>query len=213
MKPIIRVGITHGDFNGVGYEVILKALDNPMMFDICTPVLYGSAKIASFYRKMLDLPQQPYQQIKDASQARDGQLNIINVIGEDAKVEPGVISKTAGAAALAALDQATADLRDGKIDVLVTAPISKNAIRSDEFTFPGHTEYLEQRLAPESEGEEKSEPARAMMILFNEHVRVALATVHLPISQVSAAITRDHLTDCIIRLNHTLRSDFGIKRP
>lgn len=205
MKPIIKVGITHGDYNGIGYEVILKAFDNPMMFEICTPVVYGSAKIASFYRKQLDLPAQPYLQIKDASQAKDGQINIVNVIGEDAKVEPGVASKAAGAAALAALEQATADLCDGKIDVLVTAPVNKATIHSDDFQFIGHTEYLGERL-----GDDDSKP---MMILFNEQMRVALATVHLPLRQVPDAISTELLTDAILRLNTTLRSDFGIVRP
>lgn len=208
MKSIIKVGITHGDFNGVGYEVILKALESPEMLEICTPVIYGSAKIASFYRKTLDLQPISFQQVKDAADARDGQCNIVNVIGEDAKVEPGVESKAAGAAALAALERATADLAEGKIDVLVTAPISKNTIHGDNFSFPGHTEYLQARFS-----EASGKDSKAMMILFNERLRVALATIHVPVAAVPGALSTEALTEQIIRLDHTLRSDFGIVRP
>lgn len=212
MKQNIKVGITHGDYNGVGYEVILKALENPMMVEICTPVIYGSGKIASFYRKQLDLPGLQLQPIKDADQAKAGQVSIVNVIGDDVKIEPGIASEAAGEAAVAALEQATADLMEGKIDVLVTAPINKHTIHGEKFNFPGHTEYLQERFSAAANGED-GEERKAMMILFNEHMRVALATVHLPLSDVSAAITRESLTDCLISLDHTLRSDFGIVRP
>lgn len=101
----IKIGITHGDINGIGYEVILKMLDDNRILELCTPIIYGSAKIASFYRKALGMPQQQLNQIKDASEARDGAINIINVVGEDCKVEPGQNTREAGAAAFAALEK------------------------------------------------------------------------------------------------------------
>ena len=136
----IKVGITHGDINGVGYEVILKAFEDPQIFDICTPVIYGSLKIASNYRKQLNLPPLPYQRIDSAADAKDGMLNFVNVVGEDVTAEPGKQTESAGAAALAALECATSELKSGLIDCLVTAPIHKANIQSPDFKFSGHTE-------------------------------------------------------------------------
>lgn len=138
----IRVAITHGDTNGIGYEVILKLLEDNRICDLCTVVVYGSAKAASFYRKAMELPQVQLQRIESAAEARDGVVNVINVVPEDLKIDPGQPSEIAGKAALAALEAAVADLRAGSVDVLVTAPIDKHTIQSPEFTFPGHTEYL-----------------------------------------------------------------------
>ncbi len=208
MKTNITVGITHGDPNGVGYEVILKALEDNRILELCTPVVYGSAKAASFYRKALDLPPMQMQQIRSAAEAHEGQYNIVNVVGEDLKIEPGVASKAAGEAAFAALERAVEDLKAGNIDVLVTAPISKSTIQSEKFHFPGHTEYLEAAFA---DGSEKS--GKALMILFNDQVRVALATVHLPISKVAESINITDLTEQIVNLNNTIKSDFGVVRP
>lgn len=215
MKTDIRVGITHGDCNGIGYEVILKALEDNRILELCTPVVYGSAKVAGFYRKALDLQPIPFQQIKNADEARAGQYSIINVVGEDLKVEPGVESKAAGEAALAALERATADLMNGDIDVLVTAPINKHAIQSDNFPFAGHTEYLQNRLSEETgeDGEGGSDADEALMILFNEHVRVALATVHVPLREVPAALNSEMIARKLRQLDLTLRRDFGIVRP
>ena len=126
----LKIGITHGDINGIGYEVIMKALEDEAILELCTPVVYGSAKIAAFYRKALELPTLPLNQVQQASEARDGHYNIINVVGEDTKVEPGQPTRTAGEAAMAALERAVADLKSGQIDVLVTAPINKQIGRA-----------------------------------------------------------------------------------
>ena len=163
----IKIGITHGDINGIGYEVILKALEDQRMTELCTPVIYGSAKIASYYRKGADLPQFNMVQIQSPEETRDGEVNIINVVPEDTKIEPGVASKTAGEAAFAALERAVTDLRAGDIDVLVTAPINKDTIHSDTFHFPGHTEYLEASLG---DGD------KSLMVLCTDEIRVALVT-------------------------------------
>ena len=141
-----KIGITQGDINGIGYEVIIKALEDTRMLELCTPIIYGSAKIAAYYTKNAGLPQVQLTQISDPSQARPDQYSIINVIGENVKVEPGNPSREAGEAAFIALERAVADLRSGAIDALVTAPINKHNIQSEQFTFPGHTEYLESSL-------------------------------------------------------------------
>ncbi|MDY3858806.1 MAG: 4-hydroxythreonine-4-phosphate dehydrogenase PdxA [Muribaculaceae bacterium] len=202
----IKVGITHGDCNGIGYEVILKTFDDNRILDLCTPVVYGSAKIAQFYRKSAGLQGTPLQQVQSASDARNGQLNIINVVGEDVHLDPGKSTTEAGQAAFAALEAAVADLRAGRIDVLVTAPINKNNIQSELFTFPGHTEYLESSVG--YEGRDK-----ALMILFNDIMRVALVTIHTPISRVAEAVTKERILEKIELFDRSLREDFGIVKP
>ena len=198
----IKIGITHGDINGIGYEVILKMLDDNRILELCTPVIYGSAKIASFYRKALGMQPQQLVQIKDAEEARDGVINIINVVGEDCKVEPGQSTKEAGAAAFAALEKAVTDVRGDKLDAIVTAPINKDNIQSELFTFPGHTEYLEASVG-----------GKALMVLFNRDMRVALVTTHLPISKISENITADRIVEKLKIFKESLRSDFAIVHP
>jgi len=200
----IRVGITHGDINGIGYEVILKALEDNRILELCTPVVYGSAKLAAFYRKAVNAQQIQWHQIDSAAEVSDGEYNIVNVVGEDVKVEPGVESKAAGEAAFIALERAVADLRSGLVDVLVTAPISKKAIQSGQFTFPGHTEYLESSLGDGN---------KALMVMCSDTVRVALVTVHMPVSELSGAITKDMVLEKIEAFNSSLEKDFSISRP
>lgn len=200
----IRVGITHGDTNGIGYEVILKTLSATELAELCTPVLYGSAKVATYHRKALDMPGLNFNVLQDAAGVKDGVNNFVDVIGEEVKVDLGQATKVAGMAAFKALERAVADLKDGKIDVLVTAPINKNTIQSEDFTFPGHTEYL-----AEAMGEGNS----PLMILFNDRVKVALVTTHLPISEVSAAITKEAVLEKLALFNESLKRDFSIVRP
>lgn len=201
----IRVAITQGDINGIGYEVILKALEDNRILELCTPVVYGSAKIAAHYRKLLEMPAIQFNQCRTSDEIKDGAYNIINVVGEDTRLDPGQSTDVAGQAAFAALEAAVADLRVGRVDVLVTAPINKNNIQSETFTFPGHTEYLEASLGEEGD--------KALMILCNERMRVALATTHLPVAQVPAAITRQSVLSKIESLARSLRRDFAIPSP
>lgn len=205
MERKIRVAITHGDINGVSYEVILKALEDNRILELCTPVVYGSGKVASYYRKALELPQTAFTQITKGEDIRDGNLNLVNVIGEELKPEPGQSSGTAGKAAFTALERAVADLRAGIVDVLVTAPINKHNIQSDMFTFPGHTEYLQASLGDEN--------SPALMILCSENLRVALVTTHLPMSQIAGSLTRELVGDKIKLFSQSLHRDFGIHHP
>lgn len=200
----LRVGITHGDINGISYEVILKALADTRITELCTPIVYGSAKIASFYRKNIEIPPFRFFQIDNPEQADSEQINIINVVGEDTKIEPGHSSPEAGTAAVKALECAVADLKSGLIDVLVTAPINKKTVHGDDFDFPGHTEYLQDRLA---DGEE------ALMVMCNSLLRVALVTIHLPLAEVPAAISVEKILDRLALFNRSLIEDFGVHRP
>lgn len=202
---MIRIGITHGDTNGIGYEVILKVLEDVRLADLCTIVVYGSAKAAAFYRKLMELAPVQFNRVDSAADAVDGQFNIINVIGEDIKIDPGMATEVAGQAALAALEAAVNDLKEGDIDVLVTAPINKKSIQSDGFHFPGHTEYLESRLGEDGD--------KALMIMCAEGIRIALATTHTPLSQVASAVTPELLDEKLDKFNQSLRRDFGVLSP
>lgn len=200
----IRVGITQGDTNGIGYEVILKALADPMVLELFTPVVYGSSKVAAFHRKACGLQPVQFNSIDNAIQARDGVCNMVELNLDDLKVELGVASEAAGRAAFTSLECAVADLRNGAIDVLVTAPIDKNNIQSDTFHFPGHTEYLESSIG---------DGASSLMVLFNDRMRVALITTHLPVSQIASAITKEKIISKIEVLNQSLKQDFAIEYP
>ncbi len=202
----IKVGITHGDINGVGYEVILKVLEDNRILELCTPVVYGQAKLAEQYHKMFpEMASVPFNVIKDAADAREDTNNIINVVPADTQLSTGASTPEGGKAAFAALERAVSDLKDGKIDVLVTAPINKNNIQSDTFHFPGHTEYLESSV--------NDPQAHALMILFNDRLRVALVTTHLPISQIADAITADKVCEKLTIFYNSLVQDFGLSYP
>ena len=200
----IRVGITHGDINGIGYEVILKTLEEPLMCELCTPIVYGSSKALSYHRKALNMPNVNFNLVTKAEEAADNVNNLVEVIADEVKIELGKPSEVAGKAAFASLRRAVEDLRNGIIDVLVTAPINKNTIQSDEFRFNGHTEYLESAIG---------EGNKSLMILCNDNLRVALVTTHLPISQVSSAITKEAIIEKLSIFDESLRKDFNIGKP
>lgn len=206
-----RIAITQGDPNGIGYEVILKALEDTRLLELCTPVIYGSHKLVNQYTKLLGLPQTSLMTAANAEQIVDGQYNIINVTPDDFKAVPGNASSAAGAEAFAALDRAVSDLQAGDVDALVTAPICKSTIQSDDFHFAGHTEYLEQR--SNDELEDGSTPDRALMILCNDRLRVALATTHLPLAEIAPSITGDLIVEKLKDFSQALHSDFGVTAP
>lgn len=201
----IKVGITHGDFNGVGYEVILKALAHEGMLELMTPVLFGSSDVAAMTIKNLNIEGVHFSPVKDAADAHHGRINIVDVCNQTPEVTPGIASKAAGKAALDSLKAAVQALRNGDVDVLVTAPIDKNSIHSEEFEFPGHTEFFAKEFA--------SADDEALMVLFSDKLKVALVTTHLPIAKVAENITRQKVYDAIKRFDSTLRKDFGVDRP
>ena len=199
----IKVGITHGDINGIGYEVILKAFSDPTMLELCTPVVYGSPKVATYHRKTMDI-QTNFSIVNSVEDVQDDRLNILACTEDELKVELTKPTQEAGKAALVALERALQDYREGMIDVLVTAPINKHTIQSDSFQFPGHTEYIEERA-----GEGK----KALMILLKDDFRVALVTGHIPIKDISATITKELIMEKMSIFHRSLKQDFGIDNP
>ena len=197
------VGITHGDVNGVGYEVILKIFSEPAMLELCTPIIYGSPKVATYHRKALELTTN-FVTIQKADDVVDGRLNLVDCLPEEVKIDFGQATAESGQAALKALERAMADYREGLFDVLVTAPINKASIQGDGFHFPGHTEYIQERVG---DGRE------ALMILMNDVLRVALVTTHLPIREVAQAITKEVVMRKIRIFHEALRKDFNVEKP
>ncbi|AWH84217.1 4-hydroxythreonine-4-phosphate dehydrogenase PdxA [Flavobacterium album] len=197
----VIVGISVGDLNGIGSEVILKTFEDTRMLEFCTPVIFGNVKALSFVKKTMELSCNLHG-IDNLSQVVIGKINVLNVWKEGFNVEFGKEDKMAGALAVKSFTEAVAALKEGTIDVLVTAPINKHNIQSDEFKFPGHTDYLNEQL----EGD-------ALMLMVQDNLRVGLLTDHIPVNEVSA-----HLTEALIRkklttINKTLKQDFGIGKP
>ncbi len=203
-KNKIIIGITHGDINGIGYEVILKTLAEPKIIENFIPVIYGSSKVAAFYRKHLDIQGVNLNIINSIEELNPKRLNIVNCVDDDIKVEFGQSTPEAGKAALVAIERSTEDLKKGAIHAVVTAPINKHNIQSETFSFPGHTEYYEQNFKTDSP---------ALMLLVNDVMRVAVVTGHIPVEKVSTKITSELILQKLQVLNASLKKDFSIVRP
>ena len=195
----IRVAITHGDTNAVGYEVIIKAFEDPTMLELCTPIIYGSAKIATYHAKALGVEPQ-FTIINKADDVREGRLNLLNVFNDEAKIELGQSTHESGEYAMKALDRALSDYNNGLFDVLVTAPVSKNSISG----FNGHTAYITQQLADDSQG---------LTILLSEELRVALVTNNVAIKDLAESITKQKIIDKARIFHNALRRDLRISSP
>ncbi|HON18905.1 MAG TPA: 4-hydroxythreonine-4-phosphate dehydrogenase PdxA [Salinivirgaceae bacterium] len=200
-KPII--GITQGDINGIGYELIIKSLMNPYIYEICTPVVYGSPKVAAYHRKALEINNFSFLSVRDIDNIQVGKPNLINVLDDNVRVELGKPTQESGQASLSALDAAVDDLRIGKIDALVTAPISKKNMQEAGFQFPGHTEYLQNRI----------NATESLMLMVANSLRVAVATGHIPLSQVTKNLSVETIVNKLELLNRSLIVDFAITRP
>lgn len=199
----IRVGITHGDINGIGYEIIIKALSDPRMLELFTPVVYGSSKVASYHRKTIDAGEFNFNVVKSGEPLSDRKANIINVYNQEIKIELGQCTPIAGELAYLALENAIDDIKHDRFDVLVTAPINKKNIRSEKFDFPGHTEYLAQKFGVPD----------PLMLMVSRNIRIGVITGHMPIKDVSKNISKDMILGKIRILNQSLIQDFGIRRP
>lgn len=200
----LKIGITVGDTNGIGIEVIMKAVGTPTMLEMCTPVIYGSSRIVSYHRNACNVPGFQINHTKSADIVKENMPNLVECIDQDIKIEFGHPSKQAGLASFQSLEAAVRDLKAGLIDVLVTAPISKENIQSEQFQFPGHTEYLESAAG---------EGAQAMMLMCTDTLRIALATIHVPLAQVPAMLTIDGIRQKLVALNDALKRDFNIDGP
>ncbi len=205
MHNPIRVGITHGDFNGIGYEVIIKALDEEGITDLFTPVIFGSAELLNTVRRELATETFRFTPVRSASDALNGKVNVVDVCPRGLEMTPGHPSEVAGEAAVAALEAACIALEEGDIDFIVTAPINKKTVYSERFPFPGHTEFLAKRLADDE--------SKATMILFDDDIRVALVTTHKAIRDVPDAITKDSVKNTIKNMDAALRQDFRMDKP
>lgn len=199
----LRLGITHGDINGISYEVIIKSLADPRILELFTPIIYGHSKVASFHKKNLDEGEINFNLVKDAASAHPKRINIVNCTDQDLKIDLGMATEIAGKAAFQALEMAVADLKAERIDALVTAPINKQNIQSKDFDFPGHTEYLSARFGG----------AEPLMIMVWQQLRVATLTGHIPLKEVSSRITEQLILEKLSILSNSLVADFGITKP
>jgi len=199
----LRIGITHGDINGIGYEVIIKTLSDSRLLETCTPIVYGSPKVAAYHRKALDVELFTFNQIAHAREANSKRVNIINCVDEEIRVELGKSTPEAGEASLLALQAAVRDLKSGDIDVVVTAPINKENIQSEQFRFPGHTEFFASEFAAKN----------FMMLMVSEQLKVGVVTGHIPVHQVPLSLTKEKILTNIRILHKTVLEDFSIRKP
>lgn len=202
-SPLVKVGISIGDINGVGPEVIIKALRDTRILQDCMPIIYGSTKVFAYYKKLLNDQEFNYQSCKTAEEAQNRKINVVNVWSDEVEIQLGLATEISGSRSFRALEQATQDLAAGKIDVLVTAPISKEAMAKADFRFPGHTEYLADLSGVED----------ALMVMVSGNLRVALVTTHIALKDVSLALNKEKILKKIRSFDASLRKDFGIVRP
>lgn len=197
----IRLGISIGDFNGIGCEVALKTFEDQRMLDFCTPIIFASNKIISHQKKVLGIDLN-FHGVQDASKCIDGHINVVNVWSESPNIEFGKATPDGGRFAIKSLKASVAALKNGQINVLVTAPINKNNVQSDEFNFPGHTDYLAKELNGES-----------LMFMVTDALKVGLLTDHIAVKDVAEAITTKLIGEKVRTMMQSLRMDFGIRKP
>ncbi|MFI5136953.1 MAG: 4-hydroxythreonine-4-phosphate dehydrogenase PdxA [Sphingobacteriales bacterium] len=207
MSEKIKIGISIGDVNGIGLEIIIKTLADSPIYDYCTPIVYGHTKVASFYRRTTNVEDLNFFVINHPSEViskKDHRKpNMINCWEEDVKIEPGVVNPAVGKYSFMSLERATTDLINGDIDALVTAPINKDTIQSDQFNFPGHTEYLQER----------GGATESLMFLVSDTLRVGVVTGHIPLAKVAESITTEKIVAKLKLMDNSLRNDFWIRKP
>lgn len=200
-KP--RIGITIGDLNGIGPEVVIKALADNRLLTMVTPVVYGSTRVLSYYRKLMNLEEFNYSQVKGKGQFFPKSINVVNCWEEVIEINPGQPSKQSAQAALTSLQKVVEEVKEGLIDGFVTAPIDKNTIHSDQFPFRGHTEYLTQTF----------NATESLMMMVTDQLKVALVTEHMPVKDIAQHITKERVELKIRLLEFSLKKDFGISKP
>ena len=204
-NKLYKIGITHGDLNGIGYEVIIKSLCDNKMMELCTPIVYGLSKVATFHRKALEIQDFSFQFIKNTDQASVKKPNLINLYEEEVKVDIGTSTKTAGQMAERALYAAGRDLKSKNIDAIVTAPVNKENIQSDKYVFPGQTEFFEHYFG--------GAVNTALMMMVHENLRIGFVTNHEPLDKVNELINKDLIYKKLKILDNTLRKDFRVANP
>jgi 4-hydroxythreonine-4-phosphate dehydrogenase len=199
----LKIGISSGDINGIGLEVIIKALSNNKLLNFFTPVVYGSSKIVSYHKNIVGLDFN-FHQIRPGEKPLPDRINVVNVWQDNVNITLGKATEEGGAFAFKALEAAVKDLKDGLIDALVTAPINKEAMKMAKFPFPGHTEYLTKEL---------SDHNNSLMMMVNDRLRIGVATNHLPLKEVTSKITKDAVVKKLRTFDRSLRTDFAVDRP
>lgn len=199
----VVIGITQGDTNGIGYEVIIKALSDPRIMDLCVPIVYGSSKAMGYYKKMIPDLEFNSNIINTAKDYHPKRVNIINCVPDTFHIEPGQVSGDAAKAAVVALETAVADMKEGLIEAIVTGPFNKRGVSKEKFLYPGHTEYLINQFNVKD----------GLMFLCSGNMRVGVATGHMPLSKVPTIITKDLLMTKLRLMNSSLLKDFGIVKP
>ncbi len=200
-KPVI--GITCGDLNGIGTELIIKTFSDHRILEHCTPVIFASAKLLNFYRKAIPEVHFNYQAIKDFSRINHKQVNLISCWEEEVAINPGQLTETGGRYAVESLRAAVQALKEQHLQGIVTAPIHKKNVQSAQFNFTGHTPFLKDAAGAKD----------VLMLLYASNIRVALVTEHLPVKDVAEHITRDAIISKLNLLHQSLRRDFGIDKP
>ncbi len=198
----LKIGITQGDTNGIGWELILKIFSDSRIAELCTPIIYGSSKVADHYKKMIDVESVSFNKISSARDARADKIYLVECGEADIAVNPGSAAPEAGKAAIDALECAVQELKAGVIDAVVTAPFNKESVQSEAFSFTGHTEYM----ASQFDGE-------SMMMMCSDILRVGLVTKHLPLSKISEALSVEKIVKDLRNLRLSLKKDFGVIEP
>jgi len=203
MEQLSKIGITHGDVNGISYEVIMKTLSDPKMVEICTPIVYGLSKTASYYRKVFEMNDFAFNFVKSVQQISSKKLNLINLSDEEFRIECGTPSEMGGKMAEKALVAACNDLKNNLIDAIVTAPVNKHNIQSQTFNFPGHTEFFSAQFKAQD----------TMMLMVSENLKVGFVTNHFPINEASKILSTELVLKKITILNNSLLKDFLCTHP
>lgn len=199
----IKIGITQGDINSISYEVIIKALNDSRMMEICTPIVYGSPKVAAYHRKALNIDNFSFNNIKSPEEANPKRANIINCLDDSIRVELGKSTKTAGESSFLALEAAVNDLENRRLDAIVTGPINKQNIQSERFSFAGHTEYLESKFPGDG----------VLMLMISPVMKVGIVTGHVPLFHVHEYLTKEVILNKLRIMNKSLITDFLIRKP
>jgi 4-hydroxythreonine-4-phosphate dehydrogenase len=198
-----KIGITLGDVNGIGPEVVLKALDDPRILNTCTPIIYASGKVLGYHKNIVKDSTLTFVSCSNARSSVEQKINVINCYHEVVNINLGQATEESGKFAYVCLDAAVADLRDGHIDALVTGPINKSAMQMANFPEKGHTEYIAKILGEKN----------PLMFMISDEIRIAVSTTHIPISEVASQITPEKIKENITDINRSLVEDFGIEKP
>ncbi|KGE13881.1 4-hydroxythreonine-4-phosphate dehydrogenase PdxA [Sphingobacterium deserti] len=203
MSEKLKIGITIGDVNGIGLEVVIKSLMDSRVFEFFTPIVYGNTKVASFHRKAIGIQDFSFNVINSADQANPKRANMINCWQEDVKITLGEENEIGGKYAFLSLDKAVEDLNAGRIDALVTAPINKHNIQQEGFNFPGHTEFLQA----------KSAAGDVLMFMIADELRIGVVTGHIPVKDIATSVTKEAIVAKLKMMHDSLKKDFWIQKP